>query len=110
MAVVSFAGAEPPLSCLNDGLQVGTGATLGHGTISISNDPATRPSASFTHDGRTAVLTLKKTYWDAISAKIKQGVEKQGALTHEYFDYIRRLAISYWLDLDRREIFEVEWK
>jgi pyrimidine-specific ribonucleoside hydrolase len=33
LAVESFAGLTPPLSCLNDGLQTATGASLGRGTI-----------------------------------------------------------------------------
>jgi pyrimidine-specific ribonucleoside hydrolase len=33
--VASSAGVKPPYSCLNDGLQVATGASLGRGTIRV---------------------------------------------------------------------------
>ena len=33
LKVLSFAGSRPPISCFNDGLQISTGATLGHGAI-----------------------------------------------------------------------------
>ena len=39
LEILSFAGSTPPVSCLNDGLQVSTGATLGHGTITLGEGP-----------------------------------------------------------------------
>ncbi len=38
LRVTSYAGLKPPYSCLNDGIQVSTGATLGMGTIQVAND------------------------------------------------------------------------
>jgi pyrimidine-specific ribonucleoside hydrolase len=54
LEVLSHAGTKPPISCLNDDLQVSTGATLGHGTIPIAADPKPRPEATFTDGGHTA--------------------------------------------------------
>ncbi len=108
LSVVSFAGAAPPLSCLNDGLQVSTGATLGHGTISIAADPSARPEAEFTSEGRTIRLRLKPELWRRIRDDIARGIEEHGPLTHEYFHFVRDLAIRYWLEWDRSEIFDVE--
>ena len=40
LRVESHAGLKPPLSCVNDGLQVATGASLGRGTITVlTNTP-----------------------------------------------------------------------
>ena len=36
MQILSFAGNVPPVSCLNDGLQVSTGASMGHGLFAVS--------------------------------------------------------------------------
>ncbi|NLA24096.1 MAG: hypothetical protein GX879_03935, partial [Bacteroidales bacterium] len=36
--VTSYAGYRPPLSCMNDGLQFGTGATIGYGSIKVKTD------------------------------------------------------------------------
>ena len=49
LEVITYAGTEPPYSCLNDGIQVSTGATLGIGKIHLVNDSITRPSAVFTY-------------------------------------------------------------
>lgn len=43
--VVTFAGHRPPVSCMNDGLQVGTGASVGHGLIDVAQVDAPRPEA-----------------------------------------------------------------
>ena len=106
--VISYAGSRPPLSCLNDGLQVSTGATLGHGTISVAGDAGTRPEATFTRGGRTIRLRLRPGYAGQVQADVARGIEQHGTLTRAYFDLIRHLSIHYWLDWDRREIFEVE--
>ena len=37
-STISFAGSDPPLSCINDGLQVSTGSTPGHGLLTVKND------------------------------------------------------------------------
>ena len=37
---------------------------------------------------------------------IKVGVERYGKGTPEYFAYIRKLSIRYWLFLNREEIFD----
>ena len=47
LSVLSFAGNVPPVSCMNDGLQIGAGATLGHGQITVSDDPDARAEAEF---------------------------------------------------------------
>ena len=44
-SVRSFAGSIPPVSCFNDGLQVSTGATPGHGLLTVINDQPASPSA-----------------------------------------------------------------
>lgn len=105
LEVVSFAGLKPPLSCLNDGLQVSTGASLGRGTIQVVEQPLL-PSAVFKHNNARLRLTLKPAQTERIVKDVKAGVAKYGDLSAEYFSYIRKLSIQYWLDLDRRQIFE----
>ena len=43
LKVISYAGSIPPYSCLNDGIQVSTGATLGMGTIQLAKDSICKP-------------------------------------------------------------------
>ncbi len=104
--VVSYAGSQPPLSCLNDGLQISTGATLGQGTISLSPDSGKRAEAEFSAGGRTVGLRLKGHVRKQIDSDITEGIRRHGNLTPAYFEYVRQLAIRYWLEMDRREVFE----
>jgi len=108
LLVVSYAGSQPPISCLNDGLQVSTGATLGHGTISITNDLLQLPKAIFTFKNTTIMLQLKQDYWEVVKIDIKQGIKQHGLLTSDYWLFIRELAIRYWLEWSRKDIFNIE--
>jgi pyrimidine-specific ribonucleoside hydrolase len=104
LEVLSFAGNGPPLSCMNDGLQVSTGASLGRGTISLSEDKL-RPAAAFVHKNHKISLTIKEEVVEKIKADIQSALKKYGGLNPEYFAYIRKLSIRYWKDLDRKKIF-----
>lgn len=104
LSVTSFAGSEPPLSCLNDGLQVSTGASLGRGTITIAAGK-NEPSAEFTYKNRTVKLTIKEEIIETITKDIKATSEKYGWLTREYYKNLRKVAIRYWLEFDRKSIF-----
>jgi pyrimidine-specific ribonucleoside hydrolase len=108
LSVVSYAGREPPISCFNDGLQVSTGATLGHGTISQSKDSPQMPKATFTFKDKTISLQLKEDYWDAAKRDIKQAIKQYGPLTDSYWRFIRERAINYWLEWSRKKIFDLK--
>jgi pyrimidine-specific ribonucleoside hydrolase len=105
ITILSYAGHAPPLSCLNDGIQVSTGGTLGHGLITVSTEPPFRPEATFTFKGRSVILRLKDKYWKKVKTDIKKGVDEYGLNTESYWKYVRKLAIEYWLKWDREEIF-----
>ncbi|MFC1764813.1 formylmethanofuran dehydrogenase subunit E family protein [Planctomycetota bacterium] len=107
MTILSHAGQRPPISCLNDGLQVSTGATLGHGTIRIADSNAPTPSAQFTHDEKTVTLTLKSVYWNQIKADIQQTIKTHGRNTPAYWDAVRQLGLKYWLQWSRHELFDI---
>ena len=105
--VTSYAGHKPPVSCMNDGLQVSTGATLGHGLIRVAEESPVRPEARFSFKGKTIRLRLKPAYADRIRADVQQGVARYGGLTEPYWQYVRELALRYWRDFDRYEIFDL---
>ena len=105
--VVSHAGLRPPVSCLNDGLQVGTGASVGHGLIRVETCDEPRPEACFTFKGRTIRLTLKPEYARRIRDDVQLGIRCYGDLTEPYWQYVRELALRYWRDFDRHEIFDL---
>lgn len=105
--VTSFAGLTPPVSCMNDGLQVGTGASVGHGLISVAAEEPVRPEARFSFKGKTIRLRLKPAYAARIRDDVRRGVERYGNLTEPYWQYIRALALQYWLEFDRHAIFDL---
>lgn len=106
LTVESFASLKPPLSCMNDGLQVATGASLGRGAITVSQEDPPRPSARFTNGAMVLELTLKKEFITRIQADIKAAVDQFGGLSPEYFAHIRTLSIRYWKEFDRLKLFE----
>lgn len=104
LEVESHAGLEPPVSCLTDGLQVATGASLGRGSISVAEGERAA-SAVFVKGETKLRLSLEAETIDGIRRDVQDAIQRYGALTPEYFDEIRRLSIRYWLELDRRAIF-----
>ena len=122
LKVLSFAGSRPPVSCFNDGLQISTGATLGHGAIEIAK------SCSLSKEGADArvkaifrfkaicgteakemqlCVWLKEELRQQIAGDIANAVKQYGH-TPDYWLQVRRLALDYWQQWNRAEIFETE--
>jgi inosine-uridine nucleoside N-ribohydrolase/formylmethanofuran dehydrogenase subunit E len=108
LEVTTYAGTKPPYSCLNDGIQVSTGATLGMGTIHLVSHGKTKPAAIFTYKNRSIRISLKKEYLDQVDADIKEGIMKFGLLDDGYWKLIRHNALKYWVEWDRNKIFDIE--
>lgn len=104
VSVTSEAGSDPPLACLNDGLQVSTGASLGRGTIRVLEEQ-TGVAAEFASGDRRVHLRLREEIIQRIRGDIRRARDEHGNLTPAYFDRVRELALEYWADLDRTEIF-----
>lgn len=107
ISVLSHAGQKPPLSCMNDGLQVSTGGTIGHGLFAVKSAPPFAPEAAFTFKNRTLRLRLKERFWSLIKNDIKTGIKRFGLNTEPYWRYVRELALVYWRDWSRRKIFHI---
>lgn len=108
LEVVSYAGSNPPLSCLNDGLQVSTGATLGHGTIRFAPTDKPEPRADFVFKGRTLRMSLKADYMSAVRSEISSTTATCELNTPAYWEAVRQQALKIWLEWSRHEIFEME--
>jgi pyrimidine-specific ribonucleoside hydrolase len=106
LSVESHAGLKPPLSCLNDGLQVSTGASLGRGTIKVLTDNTPRCEAVFVHGNKILRLRLKPNVASRITSEIATLVKRHGGITPAYFRDVRIQSLGHWLELDRGEIFE----
>ncbi|MEI6050372.1 MAG: nucleoside hydrolase [Bacteroidota bacterium] len=108
LEVTTYAGTKPPYSCLNDGIQVSTGATLGMGTIHLAVDSIVQPSAVFTYNSRSIRISLKKEYLEKVDADINEGIIKFGLMDDGYWKLIRHNALKYWVEWDRNKIFDIE--
>lgn len=106
--VRSLAGSTPPVSCFNDGIQVSTGATPGHGLLTVINDQPVLPSAEFTYLNRTVRLTLKQEHAEKILSELKEINFVYGLDSNTYWELVRKNSIKYWLSMDRHEIFDIE--
>jgi len=105
--VTTYAGLRPPYSCLTDGIQVSTGATLGMGTIHSATDSISQPKAVFRYKGRSVTISLKKEYLAKVDADINEGILKFGLMDDGYWKLIRRNALKYWIEWDRNKIFDI---
>lgn len=105
---VSFAGSMPPMSCMNDGLQVSTGATPGHGLLTISDNPVKNAAAEFTYLNHKIRVSLRPEIEDKISSELKEINFVYGLDSNIYWELVRQNSIKYWLNLDRHEIFLIE--
>ena len=107
LSVVSFGGKDPPLSCLTDGLQIATGASLGRGTIRNSANSVPYPKALFIKDSREILIELKPEIINNIESNIVRLTNQFGYGTSRYFEEIRKISIQYWINLNRKHMFDV---
>jgi pyrimidine-specific ribonucleoside hydrolase len=104
--VESHAGLKPPLSCVNDGLQVATGASLGRGTISVLTNTPLVCEAVFTYGDRRLRLRLKPEFAQRIAADMAELVKRHGGTPPAYFEDVRGVSLKHWLNFDRHTMFE----
>ena len=104
--VESRAGLKPPLSCVNDGLQVATGASLGRGTISVVTNGPPACEAVFSYGERRVRLRLKPEFAKQIAADMAALEKRYGGTTPEYFQAVRGVSLKHWLNFDRTTMFE----
>ncbi len=108
LKVNTYAGNKPPISCFNDGIQISTGATIGQGLITISDSVSSIPSAIFEFNNQKVHISVKPEIAEKMQDEIKYGVKNYGLLTDRYWLYIEDLAMDYWADFDRNDIFVIE--
>ncbi len=107
MTVTTHPGSMPPLSCMNDGIQVSTGATPGHGLLTVSSEKPFFAAADFTCKGKTIRISLKKELEEKVSAELKEINFIYGLDSDIYWELVRKNSIKYWLQFDRHEIFDI---
>ncbi|MEK6651157.1 MAG: formylmethanofuran dehydrogenase subunit E family protein [Bacteroidota bacterium] len=105
MRVECEAGYDQPLSCIHDGLQVATGASLGRGLYRVADGSPT-PRARFTARGQTVELTLRPDVVQSLTREIATLSRDYGFGSARYFRAIRSLSMRRWLEFDRVAIFD----
>ena len=64
-------GTTPPISCIVDGIQVGSGCTLGKGNITVTTEKL--PKAVFSNkNGDKITISLRKQIQDEIDTKVTE--------------------------------------
>ena len=104
--IESHIGTNPPTSCMNDGIQVATGSTIGNGSYQLK-EPSPFPMISATYKGQTIEVNLESDIYKKIKGIIKKGVDEYGLKSDKYWSYIRKTTIQEWKELDRKTIFEI---
>jgi pyrimidine-specific ribonucleoside hydrolase len=105
LEVISYAGSQPPYSCLNDGIQVSTGATFGQGKIHLATDNLICPMAVFNSGSISFSLRLKNEYIKVIDTALTEGMARFGLSNEKYGNLVRTLGIKCWLEWDRNQLF-----
>ena len=104
--VESHAGLKPPLSCVNDGLQVATGASLGRGTITVLTNGDPTCEAVFSYGDQRLRLRLKPEFAKRIASDMAELEKRHGGITPAYFQDVRGVSLQHWLNFDRNTMFE----
>jgi pyrimidine-specific ribonucleoside hydrolase len=102
--VISFCGIQPPFSCVNDGIQVSTGASLGRGAI--SNTHLGVPEAIFISKGKRLRLKIKPEIKAQVGGVIKKLSDQFGFQSSQYFLELDKISVKYWLEMDRKNLFD----
>lgn len=78
-------GTTPPISCIIDGIQLGSGCTLGKGNITVKNER--KAKAAFSNkNGKKITITLQKK----IQQEIEDNVTKENIISYSEEMYTRK--------------------
>lgn len=108
LKVTSYTGNYPPVSCLNDGIQASTGATIGHGLITVKQAEKPMAAADFEYLGQKIRVTLKPEFDNFAKKEIKQLETIYGLSSDQYWDLLRVSTFEIWFGWDRDLIFNIE--
>jgi formylmethanofuran dehydrogenase subunit E len=77
LKVASKAGTTPPVSCMNDGIQLATGCTYGKGNIKATEEGV--PEAAFIQGDRRLKIALLPSTQAAMGEWLRQDGERTAA-------------------------------
>ncbi len=91
--VTVYTGTKPSLSCLIDGIQIGSGCTLGKGTVEVVDEKVAKAVFKGKVEGEVTI-TLKQE----ISDRIKEVFEAHTG--EEYSEWIMNAGYDELFDID----------
>lgn len=107
--IVSYAGFNPPISCFNDGIQVGTGSTIGYGTISVDITKPVSPSVLVKYNGREILFSVKPSIIEKAKNDVGALIKAHGLESEMYWLKLRELSIEqYWLGISRFDLLDID--
>jgi pyrimidine-specific ribonucleoside hydrolase len=107
--IITYAGYNPPVSCFNDGLQVGTGSTIGYGTIKVDTAQGIKPEVLVAYNGRQILFRIKSDIIAEIQKDVGAIIKAYSLESDLYWSKLREVSIKkYWLNMSRFDIFEIE--
>ncbi len=109
MRVVSHAPPAPPVSCINDGIIVGSGSTPGRALFAHAPG-GEGVSATFTYNGRSVTLKVKPEYQQKIRGHIQGLLSRHTLEDAAYWSGVRALGLDIWENWHRCDLFEVQTK
>lgn len=107
MKIVSHTPAEPPVSCLNDGLIVATGCTPGRGLFRHEPGEKADVVVEFAAGTKRIKLRLKDEYKKRIAERIGALRKEHGLEDAHYWEGVRTLGLDIWENWHRRDLFAV---
>ena len=107
MQIVSHIGSEPPVSCLNDGLMVATGCTVGRGLFKQSDIDNEKVRVTFTYNSKSVTLELKPEYRQKVKERIGSILAECSLEDGEYWTRVREFGVDVWTNWHRSKLFDV---
>ncbi|MCX7953739.1 MAG: nucleoside hydrolase [Bacteroidales bacterium] len=107
LSVISMCGKNQPLSCINDGLMIATGALPSYNNFQIDTMKSI-PSAIFTYNNKKVKIKLKEDIYEIIKKEINILYNNFG-YSNKYWEELAKFSIEQWVNFNRNEIFEVEY-
>ena len=108
ISVLSEAGTQPPISCLNDGIMAAIGSTYGRGLISTVENSSVL-AATFGYGGRVVRLEVKPDMYENTRDYIANAMIEHGGLTEGYFTDVRKMGLHVWENMSQEDLFIVTY-
>jgi len=106
--IISYCGIKPPLSGMNQGIQVACQAS-GSGRLQIKEDKS-RPMAVVRFHDREIEVSLKDDYYQQMRDDLEKVNKQYKFGTAPYWQALRKKALLYWHQWSRKDIFRITEK